>query len=113
LDITSITIQGFRNVYGGVTSPNKGSEHLHKSFGFEKIGVFKNSGNKFGVWADVTFFGKTISDYDKNPDKPKSITELDPDEIEDIFAKYVELIKYPLDLEDMSQPEDSSDTSLQ
>jgi phosphinothricin acetyltransferase len=100
--------QGIRNVYGGVTSPNVASQRLHESFGFEKAGVFRKTGNKFGVWADVTFYAKTINDYDEDPEEPVPINEIDGDILEDIFIHYSKMITRP-DSEDMSLREDSSD----
>jgi hypothetical protein len=40
--------KGFCNAYAGVALPNDGSVALHRSVGFEPIGVFKAVGHKFG-----------------------------------------------------------------
>ena len=45
--------RGFRLLVAGVTLPNDASVAFHESFGFEKVGVFKNTGLKFDQWWDV------------------------------------------------------------
>lgn len=44
---------GLRNVYGVITLPNPASVALHKSFGFQEIGVHRNAGFKLDSWHDV------------------------------------------------------------
>jgi phosphinothricin acetyltransferase len=48
--------QGYFNVFAGVLIPNEGSERLHKSVGFEEIGIFRKIGYKLGNWQDVKWF---------------------------------------------------------
>src|SRR5690606_34522428 len=45
--------QGYVNVFAGMTVPNKASEWLHKSMGFEEIGTFRKIGYKHGEWHDT------------------------------------------------------------
>ena len=52
--------KGFCNAYAGVTVPNEGSIALHRSAGFESIGVFKAVGRKFGKWHDVAWFQRSL-----------------------------------------------------
>ena len=47
-------------VFGGITLPNPASEQLHRSFGFETIGVYREVGRKFGRYWDVAAFMKPI-----------------------------------------------------
>jgi L-amino acid N-acyltransferase YncA len=54
--------QGFCNAYAGVTLPNEGSVALHRSVGFEPIGIFKAVGRKFGQWHDVAWFQRVLRD---------------------------------------------------
>ena len=44
------------SVVGGVAGTNEASMALHRSFGFEKVAVFRDVGHKFGRWIDVTYF---------------------------------------------------------
>lgn len=71
-----LKLQGYYNVYAGVTLPNIKSESLHESLGFKTIGIYKNVGYKFDNWYDVKWFGLEIMDYIKSPEKPKSIDEI-------------------------------------
>ncbi len=52
--------KGFCNAYAGVTLPNEGSVALHRSVGFEPIGVFRSVGRKFGKWHDVAWFQRPL-----------------------------------------------------
>lgn len=61
--IEILQMQGVRTVYGCVTTPNPASEHLHEKLGFKRIGYFKNAGFKNGKWHDITWFGKSIGEY--------------------------------------------------
>ena len=54
--------KGFCNAYAGITLPNGGSVALHRSVGFESIGVFKAVGRKFGQWHDVAWFQRALQD---------------------------------------------------
>jgi phosphinothricin acetyltransferase len=54
--------KGFCNAYAGVTLPNEGSVALHRSVGFEPIGVFTRVGRKLGKWQDVAWFQRTLRD---------------------------------------------------
>ncbi len=52
-----LRIQGFYNVYAGITLPNPASIRLHERFGFERIGIYRNVGYKAGAWHDVGWWG--------------------------------------------------------
>jgi len=43
-------------VIGGISLPNAASVALHEKLGFEKIGQFKEVGNKFNQWIDVGYW---------------------------------------------------------
>lgn len=57
-----LTDQGFCNAYAGITLPNAGSIALHRSVGFDPIGIFKSVGWKFGRWHDVAWFQRALRD---------------------------------------------------
>lgn len=49
--------QGYRLLLAGITAPNPASERLHRSLGFEEIGVYRRVGWKAGAWRDVLWLG--------------------------------------------------------
>lgn len=51
---------GYCNAYAGSTLPNEASVGLHRSLGFELIGVYKRVGWKFGAWQDVAWFHRPL-----------------------------------------------------
>ncbi len=51
-----MTALGMRMACGGVTLPNDASEALHRSLGFEPVGVYRRIGWKHGAWRDVAWF---------------------------------------------------------
>lgn len=54
--LTELRKLGFHAIIGGIALPNKASIALHEKFGFEKIGHFKEVGNKFNQWIDVGYW---------------------------------------------------------
>jgi len=50
----------FHNAFAGIALPNDSSEALHKSMGFEQIGVFSEVGYKHGKWHDVSWWQRRI-----------------------------------------------------
>ncbi|MDR2880122.1 MAG: GNAT family N-acetyltransferase [Fusobacteriales bacterium] len=55
---------GAHVLIGVVSYPNLASQRLHESVGFEKAGVIKEAGKKFGKYIDVEFWSY-ILDKDK------------------------------------------------
>jgi L-amino acid N-acyltransferase YncA len=51
----------YHNAYAGITLPNSASIALHRSFGFEPVGVFREVGFKQGDWHDVSWWQRQIS----------------------------------------------------
>jgi len=58
--LEDLACKGFCNAYAGITMPNEASIALHRSLGFESIGVFKAVGRKFGKWHDVAWFQRSL-----------------------------------------------------
>jgi phosphinothricin acetyltransferase len=50
--------EDIHRIFGGITLPNEASVGLHRSFGFEPIGVYREVGRKFGRFWDVGAFLK-------------------------------------------------------
>ena len=44
--IELLKLQGIKNLYAGITVPNKKSEKLHTSLGFKLLGTYHNTGYK-------------------------------------------------------------------
>jgi phosphinothricin acetyltransferase len=51
----SITNEDVHRIVAGYTLPNRGSEALHRRFGFELVGIFHQNGRKFGRYWDVAW----------------------------------------------------------
>jgi len=47
--------RGLHAIIAGIDAENDVSIRLHASFGFEKVGVFKQVGFKFGRWLNVVY----------------------------------------------------------
>ncbi len=86
--IEILQLQNIRNVYGGVTSPNKSSEKLHEHLGFKRLGIYHGTGYKCGAWHDVAWYEKSIGDHDLNPQPFVSIKKIDKGTIMDILDHY-------------------------
>ena len=68
-----LKMQGYFNVYAGISLPNQKSVGFHQSFGFKKIGIYKKTGFKFGKWHDVAWFYFHLKKHIGNPPEPKTI----------------------------------------
>jgi len=49
----SLAKEDIRRILAGITLPNDASIALHERFGFERVGVFREVGRKFGRYWDV------------------------------------------------------------
>jgi phosphinothricin acetyltransferase len=67
-----LTAQGFHRAYAGIALPNPASVALHRSCGFEPVGVFPEVGFKHGSWRDVQWWSRRL----RNTDAP--LTEPTP-----------------------------------
>ncbi|HEX3802982.1 MAG TPA: GNAT family N-acetyltransferase [Solirubrobacteraceae bacterium] len=52
--------QGYRVILAGITVPNPASVGLHKSLGFEQIGLYRRIGWKAGAWRDVIWLARQL-----------------------------------------------------
>lgn len=84
-----LKLQRIKTVYGGVTLPNEKSEKFHSSLGFEQIGTYHKTGYKCKKWYNVTWFGRQIASYDKDPKPILSINEIEEEKIKSIFEKFI------------------------
>ena len=88
-----LKLQGFRNVYAGITLPNNASVNLHEKCGFKHFADYENIGYKFGNWHTVGWWKLQINDYDLKPPPPLKIPELDSKMIEGLFQKTAQYIQ--------------------
>lgn len=69
-----LKLQGYATAFAGMTLPNDKSEALHRSCGFEEIGVFKNIGYKNNQWHDVKWMQLNLATYKSDMELPKALT---------------------------------------
>ncbi|MCP5412592.1 MAG: N-acetyltransferase [Alphaproteobacteria bacterium] len=48
--------QDIHRAFGGITLPNDASLALHRAFGFEPVGIYREVGRKFGRYWDVATY---------------------------------------------------------
>jgi L-amino acid N-acyltransferase YncA len=58
----ALSARGYCTAFAGMTLPNDASVALHRSVGFEPIGVFRRVGWKFGRWYDVAWAQRRLRD---------------------------------------------------
>jgi L-amino acid N-acyltransferase YncA len=59
--------RGFRMACAGITLPNEASWGLHKSLGFEPVGVNREIGWKQGAWHDVGWYQLELAPAPEGP----------------------------------------------
>lgn len=83
-----LQMQGYRNVSVRIQIPNEKSVALHRSIGFEDVGIMRSIGNKFGRWLDMLCMIKQIGDYEEFPKPPVSVSALDHQKVVAYLKKY-------------------------
>ncbi len=68
--------QGYYTVYALITYHHESSMELHKKFGFKQVGIYEKTGYKFGKWWDLLVMEKRLRTFDAEPEKPKSMQQL-------------------------------------
>lgn len=71
-----LRLQGYVNVYAGVTLPNPKSEGFHLAVGFYDVGIFKNIGYKFGAWHHTRWFQLHLTGHTPQPKRLLRTDEL-------------------------------------
>ena len=72
-----LRLQGFINVYAGITLPNDKSISFHEKLGFTNFVYYKNVGHKLGEWRTVGWWQKQINDYEIQPSAPLDFRDMD------------------------------------
>jgi L-amino acid N-acyltransferase YncA len=91
-----LKLQGFKNVYAGITLPNTGSVSIHEKCGFKHFATYENIGYKFGAWHSVGWWKLQINDYDLQPPPPLKLSELDSQTLHDRFSRTAQTIQSKL-----------------
>jgi phosphinothricin acetyltransferase len=52
--------EDIHRIFAGITHPNQASVGLHRSFGFEEVGIYREVGRKFGRYWDVGAYLKPV-----------------------------------------------------
>ena len=65
-----LDLQGFYNIYAGITLPNAASVRLHESLEFQPIGVYRAVGYKLGAWHDVGWWHLALRPHAVPPGPP-------------------------------------------
>ena len=52
--------RGFHRAFAGIALPNDASIALHRKFGFDLIGVYREVGRKFDAWIDVAWWQRAL-----------------------------------------------------
>ncbi|MFA7673161.1 MAG: N-acetyltransferase family protein [Clostridia bacterium] len=86
--IEILMLMNIKNVYAGITVPNAKSEGLHRSLGFEKVGIYENTGYKGDKWLDVLCLVKKIGAYTKDPVEVKPISDVTATSVRSVLDKY-------------------------
>ncbi len=71
-----LKLQGYYNVFAGITLPNEKSVGLHRALGFKEVGIFKNIGYKHGNWHHTHWFQLDLAEHILNPPTPKKFNEV-------------------------------------
>jgi phosphinothricin acetyltransferase len=58
--IDACAAAGFRQMFGYIDAGNTPSQNLHEAFGFERAGLLKDVGFKFGRWTDSLLMQRAL-----------------------------------------------------
>lgn len=83
---------GYVNIYALITEPNENSKKMHKAMGFQQVGLYPETGYKFGKWWGLNVMCKQIGNTSKEPKTIRNIHELSEQVLSDIFEKAQERI---------------------
>jgi phosphinothricin acetyltransferase len=69
--------QGYCSAYAAIATPNPKSVGFHERRGFERIGIFPDSGYKLGEWHDVVWYHRRLRDPAGDPPAPQPVSAVD------------------------------------
>jgi L-amino acid N-acyltransferase YncA len=77
-----LRVQGFAQVYAGVTLPTDASVGAHEAMGFEPVGCYRGVGWKLGAWHDVGWWQRPLGPRPAGePAAVRTLEDLTPEEI--------------------------------
>ena len=82
-----LKIQGYKNVYAGITLPNEASVHLHEKCGFTHFATYEKIGYKLGEWKDVGWWKLQLNAYDRKPTPPLKFSDMGLQHFEGVLSK--------------------------
>ena len=88
-----LKLQGFVNVYGGITLPNEASIKLHERCGFECFAVYDNVGYKLDSWHKVGWWKHQLNEYNLKPSPPLPFFQLDQQLVAALFEQAASAIQ--------------------
>ena len=92
-----LRLQGFINVYAGISVPDGKSDKFHPKFGFKYLGVFPKIGYKHGSWHDLKWYEYILSERIDNPLTPIPISEIKESErVNGILERATEILQSKL-----------------
>lgn len=74
--LAMLPLQGYVNAYAGAALPNAGSVGLHLAMGFERVGIYREVGFKFGAWHDVGWFERPLQARPSEPGPLLSVEQV-------------------------------------
>lgn len=71
-----LAMQGYYNIFVGITSPNDRSIKFHTAMGFVISGAYQDSMYKFGQWRDVLWMAKSLRPHEGEPQPTVAFPEI-------------------------------------
>lgn len=87
-----LVLQGYYTLYACITASNKPSCAFHEKWGYQRIGLWRNSGYKLGQWHDVVWYEKALRAYGPNPAPPVPFPHLAPARVADILSRHAQTV---------------------
>ena len=80
-----LQIQGYRKLYGVITTANESSIAFHKAVGYRYLATMPDCGFKFGAWYGTVWMEKDLNIWPEPPHPPIPIHEI-PCDLAGIFS---------------------------
>lgn len=71
-----LKLQGFVNVYAGISVPDGKSDKFHSKFGFKYLGCFPKIGFKHGKWHDLKWYEYNLEEHRDDMAAPTPIIDI-------------------------------------
>jgi phosphinothricin acetyltransferase len=65
--------RGYRRAFAGITQPNEASNSFHRSFGFQRAGLYRRVGWKHNSWHDVAWMQLDLLGAAEHNEPPAAI----------------------------------------